>query len=164
MKSSAPIRTARPARSLPVRGAWIEMPCRKSRLFCWRSLPVRGAWIEMGTATCGNGEKARRSPCGERGLKSEKPPTLDAVTSSRSPCGERGLKYTFGLVRCRETVSLPVRGAWIEIMTYSCDCSYSESLPVRGAWIEILPVSPSSPTVSCRSPCGERGLKLPYVI
>ena len=55
---------------------------------------MRGAWIEMGTATCGNGEKARRSPCGERGLKSEKPPTLDAVTSSRSPCGERGLKYS----------------------------------------------------------------------
>ena len=36
--------------------------------------------------------RARRSPCGERGLKSKAGLTLKDVRS-RSPCGERGLKY-----------------------------------------------------------------------
>ena len=38
----------------------------------------------------------------------------------------------------------------------ACDVS---SLPVRGAWIEILLTIPPSATYLCRSPCGERGLK-----
>ena|GEM_PF-6798145 len=33
------------------------------------------------------------------------------------------------------------------------------SLPVRGAWIEILYVKCSRRTMFGRSPCGERGLK-----
>ena len=33
--------------------------------------------------------------------------------------------------------SLPVRGAWIEILNYIVDVGAVESLPVRGAWIEI---------------------------
>ena len=78
-----------------------------------------------------------RSPCGERGLKlTVKAPTLSE--DGRSPCGERGLKFValpnpFSLSR-----SLPVRGAWIEIVlranTVRSPC---RSLPVRGAWIEI---------------------------
>ena len=56
----------------------------------------------------------------------------------RSPCGERGLK--FGLIPKEEwlDVSLPVRGAWIEIIyrERNADCCIP-SLPVRGAWIEI---------------------------
>ena len=35
--------------SLPVRGAWIEIPTRASPSLHTSSLPVRGAWIEMGT-------------------------------------------------------------------------------------------------------------------
>ena len=33
--------------------------------------------------------------------------------------------------------SLPVRGAWIEIVGSSCITPNGGSLPVRGAWIEI---------------------------
>ena len=57
----------------------------------WRSLPVRGAWVEISIVWKPNGKRMRRSPCGERGLK------LVAlggflVAFGRSPCGERGLK------------------------------------------------------------------------
>ena len=55
----------------------------------------------------------------------------------RSPCGERGLKWFFCKSGAVGGLSLPVRGAWIEI-------GYSAIIMVR--WI-------------CRSPCGERGLK-----
>ena len=34
-------------------------------------------------------------------------------------------------------LSLPVRGAWIEIPAYCFSAGSSWSLPVRGAWIEI---------------------------
>ena len=56
---------------------------------------------------------------------------------SRSPCGERGLKSP--LVRpCGITIpSLPVRGAWVEMLLF-CACTTK---------------------VKSRSPCGERGLK-----
>ena len=33
--------------------------------------------------------------------------------------------------------SLPVRGAWIEIISAAIIAILNESLPVRGAWIEI---------------------------
>ena len=35
-------------------------------------------------------------------------------------------------------MSLPVRGAWIEITRRSYKGYTAESLPVRGAWIEII--------------------------
>ena len=34
------------------------------------------------------------------------------------------------------------------------------SLPVRGAWVEMGSAAKSSGHSACRSPCGERGLKL----
>ena len=43
----------------------------------------------------------------------------------------------YRIIFCR---SLPVRGAWIEILPIACVASYSPSLPVRGAWIEIYRV------------------------
>ena len=70
MKSRRVCRFSWPQRSLPVRGAWIEMrnvlhnSCRQ-----W-SLPVRGAWIEIDVPGCAWRVFAGRSPCGERGLKS----------------------------------------------------------------------------------------------
>ena len=55
--------------------------------------------------------------------------------------------------------SLPVRGAWIEIVGVYCARTMRKgSLPVRGAWIEIVGLSAPS-GVWRRSPCGERGLK-----
>ena len=34
-------------------------------------------------------------------------------------------------------LSLPVRGAWVEIERCAMALRYSASLPVRGAWVEI---------------------------
>ena len=55
-----------------------------------------------------------RSPCGERGLK-WKNAALLLKRSSRSPCGERGLKSSWGRRSSRRWRSLPVRGAWVEM-------------------------------------------------
>ena len=99
----------------------------------------------------------------------------------RSPCGERGLK---SLRRGRwgsMYLSLPLRGAWIEIYKYNSSALATASLPLRGAWIEIsslwekrmrsmslpmwgvwieIPAPSGDPGgTSCRSPHGERGLK-----
>ena len=79
----------------------------------------------------------RRSPCGERGLKLSTN-NRDDCKSRRSPCGERGLKsVAAGAVR-DAAASLPVRGAWIEILRrFDKLVDGRESLPVRGAWIEM---------------------------
>ena len=56
----------------------------------------------------------------------------------RSPCGERGLKslWAEAFPACQAT-SLPVRGAWVEIAhPVTCPCAL-QSLPVRGAWVEM---------------------------
>ena len=123
-----------------------------------------------------------RSPCGERGLKWRNKGS-SSFRNCRSPCGERGLKSPCRCGRCKSWLSLPVRGAWIEILLLGGRGGASvASLPVRGAWIEIcssgrwkplrqsLPVrgawieiSPRKRTTArqawSRSPCGERGLK-----
>ena len=67
------------------------------------------------------------------------------------------IKASISHVRLVE--SLPVRGAWVEITTSEYFFPPTTSLPVRGAWVEMELVSiPRRPSV-CRSPCGERGLK-----
>ena len=55
--------------------------------------------------------------------------------------------------------SLPVRGAWIEMLSLSLTIDDISSLPVRGAWIEIRRRFRATRSRRCRSPCGERGLK-----
>ena len=103
----------------------------------------------------------------------------------RSPCGERGLKYCSPDNKGQRSASLPVLGAWIEMYLWQEMTAGNRSLPVRGAWIEMptvtrqpphMPVSlpvrgawieigtnpPHTTIWRCRSPCGERGLKLLY--
>ena len=48
--------------------------------------------------------------------------------------------------------SLPARGAWIEITQQTINMPPSKSLPARGAWIEIMAVSavPFPPIVAPR--------------
>ena len=65
------------------------------------------------TVICGRG----RSPCGERGLKCRHS-AHSGCACSRSPCGERGLKLDDLTAACRGLLSLPVRGAWIEMTFY----------------------------------------------
>ena len=90
--------------------------------------------------------------------------------------------YDSGRQNCYFALSLPVRGAWVEMACVSVSSGGGGSLPVRGAWVE-MGISPSSIiTVKSlpvrgawvemfrrilfpspcrgRSPCGERGLKL----
>ena len=57
-----------------------------------KSLPVRGAWIEMLHPRGGCLGAISRSPCGERGLKYHVVRRTTAAVC-RSPCGERGLKF-----------------------------------------------------------------------
>ena len=52
-----------------------------------------------------------------------------------------------------------MRGAWIEIAAVRCFSAATVSLPVRGAWIEIGMYQTPAWRKECRSPCGERGLK-----
>ena len=110
-------------------GDGTALPCR--------SLPVRGAWIEIRNRGCSRCFARCRSPCGERGLKSPSTATLRR-SPRRSPCGERGLKFVLRNKFRTEVWSLPVRGAWIEMVFALCkDLQLAMSLPVRGAWIEI---------------------------
>ena len=60
-------------------------------------------------------------------------------------------------------MSLPVRGAWIEMDSTDIEQLTKRSLPVRGAWIEIWERLPVLVQAKRRSPCGERGLKLGIV-
>ena len=100
--------------SLPVRGAWIEIAHNKGLTRRCPSLPVRGAWIEISTSPGYKESASRRSPCGERGLKSRRWFHVPDIRG-RSPCGERGLKWQALEIHPSLTMSLPVRGAWIEM-------------------------------------------------
>ena len=100
------------------------------------SLPARGAWIEMSLLCSRHMWIARRSPHGERGLKSY---------------------HSAGL--CEVVSSLPARGAWIEMSRINRLTFFSTSLPARGAWIEIRVLLRRQETRPGRSPHGERGLK-----
>ena len=142
---------------------------------------MRGAWVEISCGSRSRSRQARRSPCGERGLKWPFPAS-ESPGVGRSPCGERGLKSRCCPMRHTSHRSLPVRGAWVEIHTLNVTILLRlKSLPVRGAWVEIqrsghLPAAKWSLPVrgawvemrstqrsgcrrTSRSPCGERGLK-----
>ena len=49
-------------------------------------------------------------------MKSRYKPEGDPVQACRSPCGERGLKSVFLMGSLEKVSSLPVRGAWVEIL------------------------------------------------
>ena len=63
-------------------------------------------------------------------------------------------------ILCAYLLSLPARGAWIEILKFNCHCfALRVSLPARGAWIEIVSSTIYTGTPPRRSLRGERGLK-----
>ena len=74
-----------------MRGAWVEIVDFVTGRVLRESLPVRGAWVEIRLNTPPPRAAARRSPCGERGLKYTRKRALPHQ-QGRSPCGERGLK------------------------------------------------------------------------
>ena len=119
---------------------------------------IYGIWIN---SRIKNMHFCCRSPRGERGLKYLLPSRKTPSSESRSPRGERGLKSFCFLFWALALLSLPPRGAWIEIREafkseslalsrsprgerglkcksyYNCPFSSRLSLPPRGAWIEI---------------------------
>ena len=128
---------APPFASLPARGARIEIgTCFLHVSAVCRSLPARGARIEMATH-----------------------PSWHARTPRRSPQGERGLKSAYSSRHHSKPRSLPARGARIEIWRSPSSSGCPASLPARGARIEIFRGLYGFVIYRGRSPQGERGLK-----
>ena len=123
------------------------------------SLPVRGAWIEMRECAIEMILNECRSLWGERGLKCR--PVLQSFHRTRvAPCEGSVDWNLIGYTPKRSIfVSLPVRGAWIEIGRSNHDHRYSGSLPVRGAWIEVVRWLMLLPVLdrSQRGKCGLEG-------
>ena len=125
-------------RSLPSRGAWIEMVYSPVSPPSWASLPSRGAWIEILSNGDAQLNEGSRSPHGERGLKSDRTAPPGRSRRGRSPHGERGLKSPCLRQGEGHHPSLPSRGAWIEMSRDGLSSMVKcRSLPSRGAWIEI---------------------------
>ncbi len=126
---------------------------------------------------------SRRSPRGERGLKSKLEAALAELLggslpprgawiemnrqilcsrplSSRSPRGERGLKFLQTKAISQNQYRRSPRGErGLKYPRLPSVTSWVSSLPPRGAWIEIQQTG-SDPVVDIRrSPRGERGLK-----
>ena len=144
--------------SLPVRGAWIEICGNRPADKRCKSLPVRGAWIEIASCCWVSPFESRRSPCGERGLKSHTYRDLSGC-QCRSPCGERGLKWLLEESYQRENRRSPCGERGLKSPAASLPRLRAGSLPVRGAWIEICFYLSQFFRPFRRSPCGERGLK-----
>ena len=51
---------------------------------------------------------------------------------SRSPCGGRGLKYVDVKINRIATVSLPLRGAWIEMQSTKSHTNVHKVAPLAG--------------------------------
>ncbi len=83
-------------------------------------------------------------------------PSLPARGAWIEICGDCAIDQNVRL-------SLPARGAWIEILNLAIVAVLFLSLPARGAWIEISNKYIVPRSCCCRSPHGERGLKLDFV-
>ena len=144
-------------RSLPTRGAWIEIsPIVCTRPKCWVA-PHTGAWIEMLLYVPNSAHLLGRSPHGERGLKFAQVRNGRPVVPSL-PTRGAWIEISQRSPRHPSTLSLPTRGAWIEIAGVHRADEW-RSLPTRGAWIEIANSTAWWTSRACRSPHGERGLK-----
>ena len=119
------------AQSLPARGAWIEINSLKFLSLLQQSLPARGAWIEISVPRLTNAVP-RRSPHGERGLKSRLRKSQRSGLS-RSPHGERGLKCPCKAISRIMEMSLPARGAWIEINRWASRFCAAHVAPRTGS-------------------------------
>ena len=63
---------------------------------------------------------------------------------SRSPCGERGLKCRVRSLQGKTQLSLPVRGAWVEIYDYLAGCDGAPSPKETDTlYLEISALAPS---------------------
>ena len=126
-----------------------------------KSLPIRGAWIEISATRRASARRPRRSPSGERGLKLDGEGMANLLTGSRSPSGERGLKCENPDFGRADGESLPIRGAWIEINRGDLRDHGDQSLPIRGAWIEIVSCTAAGVVVSGSLPIRGAWIEIP---
>ena len=77
-----------------------------------------------------------RSPQGERGLKFSRGTPISSIPG-RSPQGERGLKCWRGVGAQSEDCRSPQGERGLKYGGYGGYCLKFVSLPARGAWIEI---------------------------
>ena len=106
-----------PSRSLPTRGAWIEIPVPRPSIGEPGSLPTRGAWIEIQWSGCAL-HSTPSLPTRGAWIEIMGFAFCTLPMASRSPHGERGLKLNVTLKAVAPARSLPTRGAWIEILCY----------------------------------------------
>ena len=121
------------SKSLPSRGAWIEIRhWDKSSVCRYRRSPhgERGLKYQHPAKVCqGDG----RSPHGERGLKLAMWLERYGDARGRSPHGERGLKSFLPVWPVGQPMSLPSRGAWIEIWVSLGDSQIQRVAPLTGS-------------------------------
>ena len=126
----------------------------------WRSLPARGAWVEMSTTKQSRMTQTSRSPHGERGLKWRVQVNVGQWLG-RSPHGERGLKLGRCAGSARHGKSLPARGAWVEILERKTRCGAASCRSPHGErGLKSAHSGRDGHRSEGRSPHGERGLKL----
>ena len=95
--------------------AWIEIVLQLGFAMLLPSLSSWRAWIEISSTPSALLPTLRRSPHGERGLKSRGIGLILYDAFCRSPHGERGLKSRVGPNPTRWHRSLSSWRAWIEI-------------------------------------------------
>ena len=79
-----------------------------------KSLPTRGAWIEISGASSAKSNHTCRSPHGERGLKSSVM-LFPAALARSLPTRGAWIEILYHIGEYNVDTSLPTRGAWIEI-------------------------------------------------
>ena len=115
-------------KSLPPRGAWIEIRWRNKRVVRNPSLPPRGAWIEIGMVLTPSNHVVRSLPPRGAWIEITKTRIRSKRTSSRSPRGERGLKSSGAAVVSPKCRPLSVRIAVTESPTRYIQPSLTASL------------------------------------
>ena len=93
MKCAVAVVGGQGGRSLPVRGAWVEIINGGVDMDVTTSLPVRGAWVEINS-----------------------PPQAAYPARSSLPVRGAWVEISTGTISNRRRPSLPVRGAWVEIV------------------------------------------------
>ena len=101
--------------------------------------------------------RASRSPPGERGLKCNRDADIKAP-KCRSPPGERGLKYLSSAINMSVSLSLPSRGARIEIRMQGIAQANNGRSPPGERGLKLTEIYNALKPYR-RSPPGERGLK-----
>ena len=99
----------------------------------YKSLPSRGAWIEIGDAGIHAVYNISRSPHGERGLKFPDLGDIAHQVGGSLPSRGAWIEIALSIYGERRKQSLPSRGAWIEIVLQDYDRREQKVAPLTGS-------------------------------